>query len=101
MGQIDLYGCLHSLNTYAKQPVVTQSPEEVYAGYPLIEDAKPITLAEYDRNTKDVITAHHMKDYRRKQFNLILLPKVDIFFDLILEGSDYWSALLHNESPYS
>lgn len=101
MGQIDLYTQLYASRVPVKQPVVTQPPEVVYAGFPLLEDAKDITLAEYDRNTKDVLTAHRMKDYRRKTFNLILLPKVDIMFDAILEGSDYWNALLHDESPYT
>lgn len=100
MGQIGLYNKLYR-DVQVKQPIVTKSPEEVYAGLPLLEDAKPITLAEYNVHTKDIITAHRMKDYRRKKFNLTLLPEVSTFFDKILEGSDYWNALLHNESPYS
>ena len=100
MGIIDYYAKLDR-GVLAKQPVVPNPPEEVEKGFPLLEDAKVITLAEYDRNTKDIITAHRMKDYRRKRFNLVLLPEVNILFDKILEGSDYWSALLHNESPYS
>lgn len=100
MGIIDLYAKLDT-GIGAKQPIVPKAPEEVEEGFPLLEDARVITLAEYDRNTKDIVTAHRMKDYRRKRFNLVLLPEVDILFDKILEGSDYWNALLHNESPYS
>ena len=100
MGAIYYYSRLYG-DTIVTQPIVTKSPEEVYAGFPLLEDAKLITLAQYDRNTKELLTAHRMKDYRRKRFNLVLLPDVDILFDRVLEGSDYWNALLHNESPYS
>ena len=100
MGIISYYERIQP-KVIVKQPVVPKPPEEVYAGFPILEDAKDITLAEYDRNTKDVLTAHHIKDYRRKRFNLVLLPKVDILFDQILEGSDYWNALLRNESPYT
>lgn len=100
MGQIGLYAKLYR-EINLQQPIVTKSPEEVYAGIPILEDAKPITLAEYDVYTKDIITAHRMKDYRRKKFNLALLPEVSTFFDRVLEGSDYWNALLHNESPYT
>ena len=100
MGQIELYEKLYG-DTIVKQPIVTKSPEEVFEAFPLIEDAKPITLAEYDRNTKEILTAHRMKDYRRKTFKLVLLPEVSVLFDLLLEGSDYWNGLLHNESPYT
>lgn len=100
MGIIALYEKIDR-NVLAKQPILPQPPEEVEKGYELIEDAKPITLAEYDRNTKDIITAHRMKDYRRKRFNFVLLPEITTLFDKLLEGSDYWNALLHDESPYS
>ena len=100
MGAISLYSQLYG-DSLIKQPVVTESPEIIYSGFPLLEDAKDITLAQFDRATKDVLTAHRMKDYRRKVFNLVLLPSVDVLFDKLLEGSDYWNALLHNESPYS
>ena len=100
MGAIKLYGKLYE-GLCAKQPEVVKQPEEVFAGQPILADAKEITLAEFDVKTKDAITAHHLKDYRRKRFNLILLPKIDILFDNVLEGSDYWSGLLNNESAYS
>lgn len=100
MGIIGLYGRLYDDNPI-KQPEVVKPPEIVYDGVPLLEDAKDITLAQYSRYSKNVLTAHRMKDYRRKRFNLVLLPEVDILFDRILEGSEYWNELLHNESPYS
>lgn len=78
-----------------------REPSKLADGKPILNDAKDITLAEFDVDTKNAITAHHIKDYRRKRFNLILLPKVDILFDRILEGSEYWNGLLHDESAYS
>lgn len=100
MGTIRLYDQLYE-GRLVKQPIVTAPVDETFKGLPLLEDAKVVTLAQYDRATKDVLTAHRMKDYRRKTFNLVLLPEVDIMFDRLLEGSEYWNALLHNESPYS
>ena len=101
MGVISLYSRLYDGVKLAKQPVLPTPLEQIDEGFKLLEDANDITLAEYDRNTKDIITAHKMKDYRRKRFNLILLPNFHSLFDDILEGSEYWSALLHDESPYT
>lgn len=100
MGFISIYDKLDKRTDIAP-PVVTKSPEEVFAGKDILPDAKEVTLTEYEVTTKNAITAHRLKDYRRKSFHLALLPKVDILFDKVLEGSDYWSELLHNESPYS
>lgn len=77
--------------------VQKESVETIFKGKPILEDAVEITLAEYDVDTKDAITAHHLKDYRRRVFNLKLLPKIDLLFDHILEGSDYWNELLHTQ----
>lgn len=96
MGYVDLYMQLIP-NVTVQQPVVVKQPEESSVGLPIVPDAVNITLAEYDVRTKNAITAHHMKDYRRKKFNLVLLPKIDILFDKLLEGSTYWSELLHNK----
>lgn len=100
MGIISLYSRLYD-DTLVKQPVVPKEPDMTNPGVPVLEDAKDITLAQYSRYTKEVLTAHRMKDYRRKRFNLILLPEADILFDKVLEGSEYWNGLLHDESPYS
>ncbi|MCM1218621.1 MAG: hypothetical protein NC548_29380 [Lachnospiraceae bacterium] len=100
MGIISLYSRLYG-DKLIKQPEVVTSPEEINESVPILEDAKDITLAQYSKYTQDVLTAHKIKDYRRKRFNLVLLPKVTVTFDRILEGSEYWNALLHNESPYS
>lgn len=97
MGIISIYQQV-SMRPFAKQPHVPKPIEEVAAGKPILSDAKVITLAEYDLDTKDAITAHRIKDYRRKRFNLLLLPKINVTFDRVLEGSDYWNELLHYES---
>lgn len=88
-------------------PLVSQEPrretytEKQIESRPLIDESRIVTLAEFDPISKDVITAHRLKDYRRKTFNLTLLPDVRILLDDILEGSTYWNAKLHNESPYT
>lgn len=98
---IDLYDAVYSSYGKAKQPIVTKSPEEVSAGLPLVEDARDITLAQYEPVTKDLVTAHRIKDYRRKSFNMLLLPKVETLFDKLLEGCTYYAELLSSTSPYS
>lgn len=99
MGTINYYVQLCPLRQVVQQPRLSE-PEEVFKGRPVVNDAKLITLAEYDVDTKDAITAHHLKDYRRKTSNLVFLPNVNILFDRILEGSEYWNELLHHESTY-
>lgn len=97
---LDKYEHLYS-SILVKQPKVIREPEETVPSIKLRPDAKDITLAQYERTTKDLITAHRISDYRRKKFELLLLPSVDILFNHLLEGSDYWNAMLHNESPYT
>lgn len=97
MGVIERFGSLTTHNpVILREPL--KEPEETFRGKPILRDAKRITLAEYAVDTKDAITAHHLKDYRRTKFNLVLLPKVDVMFNRLLEGSEYWSGLLHNEN---
>lgn len=101
MNYIDLYGKLYEGFRGVQQPIVTKSPEEVSKGLPLVEDARDVTLSQYEPMTKDFITAHRIKDYRRKTFNLILLPDVDVLFDEFLKGCKYYEEQLRNESAYS
>lgn len=61
---------------------VKEAPKEL----PIKIDVKKITLAQYDRVSKDVITAHNIADYRQRKFNLTLLPKVEVLLDILLEG---------------
>ena len=99
-GVIRKYMCLYG-NVLPKQPEVLKAPEDTFRGKEILSDSITVTLAEYDVDTKDAITAHRLKDYRRKRFNLMLLPKFCTLFDTILEGSAYWYDLLHNEGPYT
>lgn len=84
-----------------RQPEPYKEFEEVFAGKEILSDAKQVTLAEYDVDTKNAITAHRLKDYRRKVYNLVLLPKIDTLFDSVLEGSPYWNELLHSKSNFN
>lgn len=57
--------------------------------------ARDITLAEYDPSSQGLITAHRIRDYRRRHFSLVLLPEIEIEADAYtapLEVSD--SAVL-------
>lgn len=97
---------LHYYSDLFNYPMVKQREpykevETVYAGKPILDDAVTVTLAEYDPDTKNAITAHHLKDYRRKVYNLVLLPKIDTLFDKVLEGSPYWNELLHAKSNFN
>ena len=45
--------------------------------------AIPITLADADVRSCDFIVAHDLRDYRRVSFNLVLLPRVNLDYDVI------------------
>lgn len=96
-GYVKLYADLIP-DVIIKQPTVVRQPEEIFVGMPIIDDAKEVTLAEYSVISKDAITAHHLKDYRQRKFNLILLPRIETLFDKILSGSPYWAALLQDRN---
>lgn len=101
MGAIALIDQLTGEMPMVKQPWVPNSVEVVSKGRPILKDAVEITLAEYNTATKNAITAHHLKDYRQRSFRLALLPKCEIVFDSLLEGSDYWRGLLHSKVHFS
>lgn len=83
------------------QHTVPQYHEKEVKGLPLLDDAVQITLSQFDPVTKDFITAHKVKDYRRKQFTMTLLPCVNIMFDRLLEGSSFWDEKLLASGTYS
>lgn len=101
MGIIELYDALSHLTETRLSPPISDVQITSANGHPIVDDSKVVTLAEFDPVSKNAITAHHLKDYRRKNFNLTLLPDVHILLDDIMEGSAYWYAKLHNESPYT
>lgn len=43
----------------------------------------PITIASQDSRSKNFITAHDLRDYRRTEFNMVLLPRVELPYDII------------------
>lgn len=90
------------VNNYAVSPPKKVEPKEESKVLELhLGEVKDITLAQYNPATKDIITAHNLKDYRRKTFTLLLLPKADIVFDRVLEGSPYYNEFLQHESLHS
>lgn len=92
MGLIDKYKYIHNYNVQLEEvPVVTPG---VVVPALLIDDAKQITLAQFNQCSKNLITAHRIQDYRHEGASLILLPEVDILFDRILEASEYYGELL-------
>ena len=102
MGIIGYYDAIDSRRTVKlDKPIASPTGDRKIVGNPIKDESRVITLAEFDPVSKDAITAHRLRDYRRKTFNLTLLPDVHILLDEILEGSAYWNAKLHNESPYS
>lgn len=98
---IELYAALYGSNVKTSLRSTSNPIEEAQEGYPIIADAKPITLAQFDRVSKDAITAHRISDYRRKSFNMLLIPEIHTWFDLLLGGNDYYAKLLSSKSPYS
>ncbi len=46
-----------------------------------IPTARNITLAEYDPSSQGTVTAHRIKDYRRKSYSLTLLPNIHTVLD--------------------
>ena len=87
-------------NYIVRPPAPPKKVEEPNVLSLKLSDAKDITLAQYNPVTKDIVTAHNLKDYRRKVFTLLLLPDADIVFDKVLEGS-YYNEFLQNESLHS
>lgn len=58
-----------------------KKPEVVKSNSFQLDTAKNITLAEYDPSAQGLITAHRLRDYRRKHFTLVLLPDIEIEID--------------------
>lgn len=92
---LDYYAIVHE-DINVIQPFIPVEPETFTQGRMLVPNIHNLTLAQYDPITKNYITAHRLADYRRNVFSIHLLPKVEPFFDKILEGSRYWNEKLHN-----
>lgn len=94
---LEYYKYVHALQEI-RQPTVITPPEDLFQPHPLVPDAKNITLAQYDPDTAEHITAHRLSDYRKQGFSIMLLPEVSTLFDVVLEGSGYWYEKLHSSS---
>jgi hypothetical protein len=46
---------------------------------------KEIILAEYSTYCGDLITAHKLRDYRKRTYTLLMLPDVKLPIDALLE----------------
>lgn len=83
MGLLSNYAAIHNY-TIDVEPVKPYSEEE-QKSVTVLADAKQVTIAEISPIAKGKITAHKLKDYRRKSFSLILLPDIDLMLDKLLE----------------
>jgi hypothetical protein len=76
------------VNNY-KVDVIRTAPY-VWANHPAapmeMGEPKEITLAEYDARTENLITAHRLRDYRKRTFTLVMLPDVKLLVDYLLEA---------------
>lgn len=83
MGILDNYSAIHnySLNLVPVKSYEQTKPQAVT----VLSDIKEVTIAEIHPLVREQITAHKLKDYRRKTFSLMLLPDVEITLDKFLE----------------
>lgn len=83
MDILDRYSALrnYKVETVPVKRFEQVKPEPLH----LLSDVKPVTIAEIHPASQEVITAHSLKDYRRKTFSLMLLPDVPIMLDRLLD----------------
>ena len=83
MDILEKYSAIHN---YACNEASVQIYKPVEkASVQILGDIKEITIAENDPTSRDVITAHRLKDYRRKVFSLLILPEVEVLLDSMLK----------------
>ena len=82
MNILDNYSAIH--NYAYKQQRIQRYTEEAVRSVRLLSDMKQITVAETNPATRELITAHRIKDYRRKTFSLLLLPDIHLLLDELL-----------------
>lgn len=83
MGILDNYAIIHNCRVEVPRVAVYEKPkpEAVH----ILGDIRQVTIAEIHPSTMGQITAHRLKDYRRKRFSLMLLPDVEIMLDYLLQ----------------
>lgn len=79
MGLLDKYALIHNCRVDVEliKPYTPPKARSVH----ILSDIHPITIAEIDPKAMNTITAHKLKDYRRKTFSLMLLPDIHIMLD--------------------
>lgn len=84
MGVLDKYAVLLHYNVdVVKHNPYVKTPERVKRYIP--PEYIPITLADTDVRSSEYVTAHDLRDYRRKTFNILMMPRVVLPYDNIAE----------------
>lgn len=79
---LDRYSVINNYVCESAKVEVFKPPEK--DAIKILSDVKTITIAEITPASRDLITAHKLKDYRRKTFSLLLLPDIDLPIDSLL-----------------
>lgn len=79
MNILDLYSAVHNYSVKESPVPVYKPPEE--KSVHILTDVKSVTIAEINPASRDMISAHRLKDYRRKTFSLLLLPDISLPID--------------------
>lgn len=83
MGILDKYNVIHNCHVSVPKVAVYEKPKP--EAIHVLGDVHQVTIAEIHPSTMGKITAHRLKDYRRKRFSLMLLPDVEIMLDYLLQ----------------
>lgn len=78
---------------YVEQKHLPYAPKKVDSsrGFQL-PTAKHITLSEFSPASQGAITAHRIRDYRRRSYSLILLPNISVAIDKFLSPVEVSSS---------
>lgn len=82
MDFLEKYGSLLGYSI-SEEPIPMYTPPPVKKRKYVVPKATRITLADNDDRSRDLVTAHNLKDYRRTSFNLVLLPSIELSYDVI------------------
>lgn len=82
MGVLDRYRYItnYGLEIDPYKPYIP--PKPVKRQY-IVPEVIPVTIGELDPRSKNFVTAHDLRDYRRTSFNLVMLPAVELSYDAI------------------
>lgn len=82
MGVLDKYSLINNYGIDA-EPYKPYIPPPVTKREYVVPEVIPVTVAELDSRSKNFVTAHDLRDYRRTSFNLVMLPAVTLSYDAI------------------